>query len=513
MSIEALQYHPNDELPAVPPFETDRYRNRVDTSGEEWRIFDPSAPALLNWNQLPDGSTKHGLKLWICFSIRSHSPIESGNQFHEIYSTLRLLDSPPPELEQLDLGWWKSLRQMLREQNAEYRLKRVRRWYLWMADQELPGIEPETALAIEQWAIPGNVSGEAVESRDKDAGPLSDRQFAALIQMLRREQPPSLGQAATMLCVDLGPNPKALCLLEERDLHSFSDPNMPDKKIYQLDVPRIKKRLDRRETKRRRIDPATGAVLERIIASNQARYGGPNPKRPILVCNAPRPSRSNRPDFHRFALHHTSLEIRNLVQEYGLDNDLRASGGGDSSFAIYPRRLRYTFACRLAAQGAPAKLIAELLDHSDLQHVMVYVETAGKMVGRLSAALDAQMRPIVDMFMGRIINTDSEAVPNDPRAQIPGRSFEGRQLGGIGVCGSGTLCKLMPPLTCYVCEHFQPKKDAPHSDMLKAAHQLRKVYVARNNASNTGLELVDKVIAHIQGVIEATMNVEEVNGR
>lgn len=512
MSIEALQYFEEDDLPAVPPFESDRYGNRVETTGEEWRIFDPSAPSLIDWNMIPDGSVKHALKLWICFSIRSHAPVESRNQFQEIQSALRLLGSPPEKLEELGITWWKSVRQELRERNSEYRLHRVRRWYLWMADQELPGIESETAFEIEQWTIPGNVKGEAVESKDKDTGPLNDRQFAALIQLLRREQTPTLQQAATMLCVDLGPNPKALCLLEERDFHSFSDPDNSEKKVYQLDVPRIKKRLDRRETKRRRIDASTGAVLEKLIFMNRASHGGPDENRPILSRATPRKSREEHPELRRFAFHHTSVEIWSLVRSYGLVNDLRAPGGGDSEFSITPRRLRYTFACRLAAQGAPPKLIAELLDHSDLQHVMVYVETAGKLVGRLSAALDAQMRPIVDMFMGRIINADSDAVPNDPKAQIPGKSFEGRQLGGIGVCGSGSLCKLMPPLTCYVCEHFQPKQTAPHSQMLEAAHQLRKVYAAKDNASNSGLELVDKVIAHIQGVIEATAHLENVGG-
>lgn len=512
MSLEALDYYEEEDLPALPPFETDRYGNRVDTSVQEWRVIDPSFPATMNWGLLPEGRVKHALKLWICFSIRSHSPRETNNQFREILFALRLFETIPVELEDLGVNWWKSVRQRLREQDSEYRLHRVRRWYLWMADLELPGIEPETALEIEQWTIPGNVKGEAVESKDKDTGPLNDRQFAALIQMLRREQPPTLGQAATMLCVDLGPNPKALCMLEERDFHSFSDPEMPEKKVYQLDVPRIKKRLDRRETKRRRIDPATGSVLERIIDANRSDLGGPSPNRPIFCRRKAREVCFKTPGWARFAWHFTASEIHSLVRNYGIDHDLKSPGGGDSSFGIYPRRLRYTFACRLAAQGAPPKLIAELLDHSDLQHVMVYVETAGKLVGRLSAALDAQMRPIVDMFMGRIINADSDAVPNDPKAQIPGKSFEGRQLGGIGVCGSGSLCKLMPPLTCYVCEHFQPKQTAPHSQMLEAAHQLRKVYAAKDNASNSGLELIDKVIAHIQGVIDATAQLENVGG-
>ena len=512
MSLEALEFFPEDDLLAVPPFETDRYGNRVDTCGERWQIFDPAGPGLMDWRLLPDGTIKHALKLWTCFSIRSNSPREAHNQFREIRLVITSLSPCPTEVDELNVTWWKSVRQELRQRDSEYRLHRARRWYLWMADLELPGVDPETALEIEQWTIPGNVKGEAVESKDRDSGPLNDRQFAALIQMLRREQPPTLGQAATMLCVDLGPNPKALCLLEERDFHSFSDPTMPEKKVYQLDVPRIKKRWDRRETKRRRIDSVTGAVLEKIILSNQSIHGGPDPKRPILCRDSLRKSRLGTPELRRYALHQTASEIQVLVQKYGRENDLRAPGGGDSSFSIYPRRLRYTFACRLAAQGAPPKLIAELLDHSDLQHVMVYVETAGKLVGRLSAALDAQMRPIVDMFMGRIINADSDAVPNDPKAQIPGKSFEGRQLGGIGVCGSGSLCKLMPPLTCYVCEHFQPKQTAPHSQMLEAAHQLRKVYAAKDNASNSGLELVDKVIAHIQGVIEATAHLENVGG-
>jgi len=253
-------------------------------------------------------------------------------------------------------------------------------------------------------------------------------------------------------------------------------------------------------------------VLERIIDSNRVNHDGPDPKRPIFCRSVTREEYRDKPEWARFKWHFMAREIHSLVRKYGIDHDLRSPGGGDSPFSIYPRRLRYTFACRLAAQGAPPKLIAELLDHSDLQNVTVYVETAGKLVGRLSAALDAQMRPIVDMFMGRIIKSDSDAVPNDPRAQIPGRSFEGRQLGGIGVCGSGSLCRLMPPLTCYVCEHFQPKQSAPHGQMLEAAHHLRRVYAAKENANNAGLELVDKVIAHIQGVIEASSRLENVGG-
>jgi hypothetical protein len=227
MKLATSQFYPEEDLPEVPPFETDRYGNRVDTAGERWVIFDPSLSGLLDWGKLPNGSIKHGLKLWTCFSIRSHSPREAHNQFREIRLTISLLGSVPAEISQLDLRWWKLVRQALRERSAEYRLHRARHWYLWMADQEFPGIDAETALEIEQWTIPGNVKGEAVERRDMDSGPLTDVQFAVLVQALRREQPPTLGQAATMLCVDLGPNPKALCLLEERDLHCFPDPDAP----------------------------------------------------------------------------------------------------------------------------------------------------------------------------------------------------------------------------------------------------------------------------------------------
>jgi len=170
---------------------------------------------------------------------------------------------------------------------------------------------------------------------------------------------------------------------------------------------------------------------------------------------------------------------------------------------LSPRRLRYTFACRLAAQGAAPKVIAELLDHTDLQHVAVYVETAASLVDRLSATIDATLQPIIDRYMGKIIENYEDVSDSGEFSPIPGREFHGNFIGGIGLCGSGSLCKLAPPMTCYICEHFLPRIDAPHERMLEEMHKLKGYYEERQQASAEGKELVEKVILHIRAVIEA----------
>ncbi|MDR8469758.1 phage integrase family protein, partial [Acinetobacter baumannii] len=45
---------------------------------------------------------------------------------------------------------------------------------------------------------------------------------------------------------------------------------------------------------------------------------------------------------------------------------------------VTPRRLRYTLATGLAAEGISRRELARILDHTDTQHVGVYFDVAGK---------------------------------------------------------------------------------------------------------------------------------------
>lgn len=486
-----------DALPPVPQFEVDRFRNKVDTTGTKWHLVDPAHRITINWDLVAEGEIKVALQLWICRCIRRHSPMEVQNQFKECKKAIALDLPRPSTLDAMDLEWWRKLRSALEAGGVDrrYLMHRPRQWFGWLADQGW--VDEDTAFEIETWRIPGNAKGEAVSSMDKDSGPLDDVQFSVLWQAAIRPQPLTLGQAATLLCLDLGSNPKSLVLLEERDIRAHVDPKT-GRRRFLLAVPRMKKRTKDRHTKLRHISPETGTLLEALVALNQNQWGGPDPKRPIICRQKPR-SDEVVPGMRRFRLHHTTSEFRQLVSGYGKAQGLRAPGGGDTTFRITPRRLRYTFATRLAIEGASAVLIAELLDHTDLQHVRVYVDAGGRLVNVLTTALGPRLESTVGRFMGKMVDRPEDAVPNDPLAHVPAK-VSGGMIGHIGTCGCGSACRFAPPFGCYQCAHFQPWSNADHEGLLSNLQRYRD---AARMGDGTGVvtSAFDQVIEAVEGVI------------
>jgi|GEM_PF-5195601 len=501
---EALAIPPDwlsPELPEVQAFETDRFGMRVNTSGTRWRLNDPAMPRIISWDLFPiGGEIRHGCMLGIQDSIHSHSASTTSCVFTAISWALRNILPASSDLASLNLDWWRKYRSKSREIQREEHMHLVRAWYLWMADLGFPGIDEEDAFEVEGWKIPGGVRGEAVMRRDVDCGPLNDLQFAALIQAVRRDQPITAARAAVMLCVDLGSNPRNLVLLEERDLRVHTD-NKTQLTVYLLAVPRIKKRLDQRATKLRKISPETGRVLQAVIDQNRARFGQePDPRRPIFCRPKPTKIAYDDPAMKRFEYHWNTHTFSNAVTSFCEKAELRIPGPGDQRFRVFPRRLRYTFGTRLAIEGAPQKVIAEALDHSDLQHTMVYIEAAGKFAEKLSSALGPLLKPIYDRFLGRLVDGPADAVPaNDPSKAIPA-VLRGKLMGNIGTCGSGTMCALVPPLSCYLCDHFQPWRISDHEGLLKSVKELR-VFMEKGMATPFSLEVVDQIIAAISSVV------------
>lgn len=209
------------ELPSVPEFVIDRFRNRVDTTGLVWRLCDPSRPYSMNWALMREGELRWALQLWICRCLRRFSPAEAQHQFQDVKAVLNLDLPTPAKLEDLDLGWWRKVRAALENMSTDrrYLIYRARVWFEWMADRGW--VDEDAAFEIAGWKIPSSPKGQAVSRRDKDTGPLDDIQFNVLWQAVLKPQPATNGQVATMICLDLGPNAKNLALLEERDLKVY----------------------------------------------------------------------------------------------------------------------------------------------------------------------------------------------------------------------------------------------------------------------------------------------------
>jgi hypothetical protein len=131
----------------------------------------------------------------------------------------------------------------------------------------------------------------------------------------------------------------------------------------------------------------------------------------------------------------------------------------------------------MAEEGASLFHIAEVLDHSDTQNVRVYVETVSSIADRVAKATDNVLAPLVKRFQGTINASSESAALADLARQVipavaPHLSIASPKAGGIGICGRDVrkdgLCRLLPPLSCYLCPSFSALRDGPHREMLES---------------------------------------------
>jgi len=129
----------------------------------------------------------------------------------------------------------------------------------------------------------------------------------------------------------------------------------------------------------------------------------------------------------------------------------------------------------MAEEGASKYHIAEVLDHTDLQCVNVYVETVSSISEPVAEATDSELKPVVSRFLGKIVNpppTSAEGLNATIPAATPHLPLPLLNLGGVGVCGRDIrkdgLCRLFPPLSCYLCPSFAALRTGPHKELLES---------------------------------------------
>jgi hypothetical protein len=105
----------------------------------------------------------------------------------------------------------------------------------------------------------------------------------------------------------------------------------------------------------------------------------------------------------------------------------------------------------------------------------VYVETVSSIAGPVAKATDEVLVPLVRRFQGTIIDSVGSAafsgLPNQViPAVAPHLGIANLDAGGIGLCGRDArkdgLCRLLPPLSCYLCPSFAALREGPHREML-----------------------------------------------
>jgi integrase len=486
----------------------------ITTSGDVWVIHSLPEDYQINWRLVDCASDiKDSLKAHIIHLIESKAPATACTAFDFVKYTLQeipLLAS----LNDLTFPILEGALTKMRLSNSEWKFGHVRRWYKWCTDQGIPGFNEEIAKRLYEFTLRPNTSGQAVMTRDPRKGPLSEEEHWLIRQAVKQGKGSLLGRICVMLLLETGARPTQLISLDEQDLHIIQ--SSPGHNFYSLSVQRVKQRtVGPLEKKLRRISQELGRKIEELIDENHSLHSDDGPEKPILLSSTTKPLKIEREDtsdgtrglrMRRM----TSQIFKYRVSHFAFEANIISPRTGEI-INLFPYRLRYTFGIRHAEQGTPSAVLADLLDHTRPISVRVYTKSTNNLVPRLNTILgdNEQYNNIIKRFLGEISSDGSNDSPNKV---VKGTTPTMKNLGGIGACGANFLCKLMPPLSCYVCPKFQAWVDGPHQEMLHEVenYSLKLAEVNGNNPSDRIPHQLVDVIAAIKELLMKIGRLEHV---
>jgi integrase len=358
-----------------------------------------------------------------------------------------------------------------RKQHDEISLSRIRLWYQQGVKLKLPMFQKSVANALIELKLKGNVKGLDILVNIKNKSPLNSNQLGELRYFLQEYSSTfHVGETnywrlvATWVFITLGIRPLQLRLLMTIDL-AVNEDQKTGRKTYILNVSSVKKRYEAARTQFRSkpIPAFLGDMLKALkdyniqwIADND--YDIPLNEIPLFMPTTGHSKRKINSRTSTFTNIYSAVPITKApslllkqLNKYQVESER-------SSFdqKITPRRLRKTFATHAAACGTPAMLLMELLDHDDMQHVMIYYKLGANFANKIDKVYREQFGTIFEYFKGKI--TLQELSDTNKNEQVFGPAGL-RRLVGIGFCGKDKLCRLAPPYSCYTCRKFEACND------------------------------------------------------
>ena len=268
----------------------------------------------------------------------------------------------------------------------------IKRW----VSMEIPGVNPDCLTLLEQLRIKGCTKGEAVLTHDPQHGAFSDIEYQSILSGLnnayengdiKREE-----FLLAWLSLVIGQRPVQYAGLKICDFRILAGEN--DETEYLLYIPRAKQRgqLTRESFSKRPIEATVGEIFAEHIDDIRNRFASllPTPEAaPIFP--AIRLSQEMSPGFE---FHRTSGTLSLKIKQILNTLQIRSERTGDF-INITPTRARRSLGTRAAAEGHGELIIAELLDHSDIQNVGVYVQAEPELLERLNDALAVECQHVV----------------------------------------------------------------------------------------------------------------------
>ena len=362
----------------------------------------------------------------------------------------------------------------------------------WVA-RGYAGVDRDVLQFFSSIKIPGNIKGAAVRTHHPTKGPFTDLELQGITLAAREAHRSGRVRkqdfAILLALTATGSRPGQLSMLTCGDLV----PPARGSAASRLLVPSLKKRTPKRLT-RERVIPGELAVLLRELVEERSRDERfreiPVDRRPIFATQA---TAFASLEHAHIGSNGVSRALRRIQSVLGLRS---ARTGAPINFA--PRRFRSTLGTRAAEAGHPPVVVADLLDHTDLQHVGVYVESRGSIQDRMDAALHGRAEPLAGLFTGTVVADETESAV----AEAPSRRIAAAIGSGVGTCAGPLSCVRLAPLACYTCAAFRPWRDAPHGDLLQSLIGERKTLLA------------DGIAPQVSGANDATiMAIAEVADR
>lgn len=505
----------------IPDFIISREGKKVNTVSDLWNLpyaIDISS-SKLDFSKIPNENFKWVLKSFVIEKIEKVSTHAGLQHFQDIWlkffrNNIEVINSAQ-DIEETLISVVESAINLGRAEHKLWALYRPIQWYLYGAEH-YPELGFSTAYAsiLETMSIPGNPKGEAVRMEDPDSGPLNHSvELPLLIQALKKDQSQELihlqQKAAVALSIAYGRNPANLTYLRHSDLGNLTPES--DDPVYVLKIPRIKKRLvnPRDDYIEEFIDPSFAQYVHDLIRANNENYAvlyhegkklqNPQPIFFNINGNEAAILSGDYENAYNFSSSMITSLIKGFVRRHNIISPLTKE-----LMYVTARRLRYTLATGLAAEGISKAALARILDHTDTQHVHVYFELAGKIVIQLDKAIAKAFSQYLSYFSGHIIDSSENAVNGgNPEKHLV---FKGDKIEDdikdIGVCGDSTICHLDPPFSCYLCPKFQPYIHADHEYVLESLLNSRNERLEKYENARLGIQL-DEVIFAVAQVAEA----------
>jgi len=366
----------------------------------------------------------------------------------------------------------------------------LRRWQAF----EIPGINNDVQPLLKKLRLKGNRKGEAIRTACPISGPLSDIEFSGVVSgvntVFSNGWISRSDYLLAFLCLTLGLRPVQLAALKTAD---FVTSNEEEAAV--LRVPRAKQPEEGyREAFKDR--PLANLLREQFIlhvAEVEARF-----KASLVPAGCPMFPAAKQGD-QAWAVglewHLTSRGIYGRVR-----SALEAAGVHSERtglpLRLNPLRLRRTLGTRAAAEGHGAMVIAEMLDHSDLQNVAVYYEARPDIIDRLDEAMATSLAPWAQAFVGDL--EDDQSTRQAPGGKIIDPRF-GRSS-PLGRCGTAGGCQLAAPNGCYTCPSFRAWRQGPHREVLE--HLLRERARLKELGSERVAAANDRAILAVAQVVQ-----------